>query len=148
MKRSTIAVLVLIVAVVVGLLVWLAVRPDTNDSSDSQEQAASETTQPAPAPVSEPAPPQANVVTVAYDNNGFSPTTITVKSGQTVNFANKTSSTIQPSSDPHPQHTDNSELNAGNISGGSSGTITPKRAGSFGMHDHFNPSHTLNITVE
>ncbi len=148
MKRSTVAVLVVMVVVVLGALAWLVARPDTDSASDSSKQTASDTPQPAPSPVSEPAAPQPGTVTVSYDSNGFSPSTITVKSGQTVTFDNKTSATIQPSSDPHPQHTDNSELNAGNISSGSSKSITPKQTGSFGMHDHFNPSHTLNITVE
>src|SRR6266498_4463725 len=44
--------------------------------------------------------------TITYSDSGYSPAEITVKSGDTVEIKNTTSSTMQFDSDPHPIHTD------------------------------------------
>src|ERR1051326_866180 len=46
------------------------------------------------------------VYEVDYTSSGFSPSTLTVKAGDTVVFKNKSSSAFWPASDPHPTHTD------------------------------------------
>lgn len=140
MKRSSVAIIVA-VFIILGIGIWLVARP--------KPEATTEVAKPTPPPATEqPAQPPAGAIVVSYDDNGFSPAKATVKSGQTLTFTNKASSDIQPSSDPHPQHTDNPELNVGNIAAGQSKSITPTKTGTFGMHDHFNPSHTMSITIE
>ncbi|HEX7260077.1 MAG TPA: cupredoxin domain-containing protein [Candidatus Saccharimonadia bacterium] len=149
MNRTASIIVGLILVVVIGVAVWLATKPAANETSQ-QSTSESQTTPPAatPQPAADQPASESTVVTVNYDNNGFNPTTITIKSGQTLTFVNKTSSSIQPASDPHPQHTENPELNVGNVSAGQSKSVTPKKTGTFGMHDHLNPSHTVAITVE
>ena len=138
-NRGLIIGLILIVAI--AAIAWFMLRPTSTDTTANQN--ASD--QPAATQPSEtPAPPP----TVTYSGNGFSPSSVTIKPNQKVTFTNKTSSTIQPSSDPHPQHTDNPELNVGTIAAGGSKSITPQKTGSFGMHEHFNPSNTLKITIQ
>ncbi|HUC20279.1 MAG TPA: hypothetical protein VMR98_02165 [Candidatus Polarisedimenticolaceae bacterium] len=144
MNRSTSIVLALILILVVGVGAWLATRPKDDTSS---RPSTTQTTPPPATPTPTP-PASAAGSTITYDNNGFNPSAVTVKAGQTLTFTNKSGGTIQPSSDPHPQHTDNAELNVGSISKGQSKSVTPSRTGTFGMHDHLNPSHTLTVTVE
>ena len=85
---------------------------------------------------------------VDYSDGGFGPGTIMVKSGQMVMFSNKTSSTIEIDSNPHPQHTANTELNVGAIAAGSSKSVTLTRTGKWFIHNHLNPSVNGTIVVE
>lgn len=88
------------------------------------------------------------VTIITYGDNGFSPTKITVKSGTTVTIKNESSHGLQFDSDPHPAHTDNKELNVNTVSPGASETFVVKRTGTFGYHNHLNPSDTGTIVVE
>jgi len=83
-----------------------------------------------------------------YTNSGFQPTSITLKSGGTITFKNSSGSTIQVDSNPHPEHTDNPDLNAGLIGPGQSKTLTLTRTGAWRIHDHLNASHQATVTVE
>lgn len=85
---------------------------------------------------------------ITYGDNGFTPSTITVKSGTTVTIKNESSRSMQFDSDPHPAHTGNEELNVNNVSPGESETFVVKRTGTFGYHNHLNPSDTGTIIVQ
>lgn len=89
---------------------------------------------------------QATVIT--YSDNGFSPATITVKNGDTVTIKNTSDHTMQFDSDPHPAHTTNTELNVEKVSAGGSQTFVVKRTGTFGYHNHLDPSETGTIIVQ
>jgi plastocyanin len=86
--------------------------------------------------------------TITYGNNGFSPSTLTVKAGTTVTIKNTSSGPLQFDSDPHPQHTEDPELNVGLIKAGSSMTVTVNTKGSHGYHNHLNAGDTGTIVVE
>jgi plastocyanin len=86
--------------------------------------------------------------TITYSASGFSPSTTTVKSGDIVAIKNTSSSEIQFDSDPHPVHTDNTELNAGAVAAGQTVTFTVTTRGTFGFHNHLNPSDTGTITIQ
>jgi plastocyanin len=86
--------------------------------------------------------------TISYTSNGFAQSTVTVKSGSEITITNSASVTAQPASDPHPQHTDNPELNFGDIAAGQSKTITVTQAGTWGVHDHYQPSKKMTIIVQ
>lgn len=90
----------------------------------------------------------ANTSTITYTDDGFSPSTITVKTGTTVIIKNEASHALQFDSDPHPAHTGNTELNVNNVPTGGNETFTVKRTGTFGYHNHLNPSDTGTIIVE
>ncbi len=113
-------------------------------SSNTSAQAASNSTSPNPDTNNNSA--SSNEIT--YSSSGFSPATLTVKSGDKVTVKNNTSSQIQFDSNPHPLHTDDPELNIGLIGPGESQTITVTKKGSHGFHNHLNPSDTGTLVVQ
>lgn len=86
--------------------------------------------------------------TITFDDSGFSPSTLTVKVGATVKVVNKSSQLLQFDSDPHPDHTDETELNVDLVSPGQSKTFTVTKKGTWGFHDHLNPGLTGTLNVE
>lgn len=140
---------------VVVLLVALGVffmRPDdsgqtttqTNETSTNSQQAAENTAQDTEEETEQPA----ETVTITYTDNGFSPENYTVKSGTKVVVKNNSSNDLQFSSDDHPTHRENPELNTQTIGPGEIAEFTPKTTGTWGFHDHLNDSHTGTLMVE
>ena len=86
--------------------------------------------------------------TITYGNDGFSPSTTTVKSDQKVKIVNQTNEVIEFASDPHPTHTINPELNTNDIAPNGSAVITVTKKGSWGYHNHYDPSKTGRLIVE
>lgn len=131
MKRSIIIGLVAVVIVGVGGYFIFA----RNNSAPTNNSTTSSTSQQAAA-------------TITYSGSGFSPSTTTVKSGDTVAIKNTSSSDMQLASNPHPVHTDDSDLNVGVVGAGQTKTFTVTKKGTFGFHNHLNPSDTATITIE
>ena len=88
-----------------------------------------------------------SATTITYSNSGFSPAKLTVKAGDTVTVVNNSSGSLQFDSDPHPDHTDNTELNIGIIAKGKSATMTLTKKGTWGYHNHLSSTDTGTITV-
>lgn len=86
--------------------------------------------------------------TITYTNNGFEPGHVTVPAGSTIAVVNQSNSDLEFASDPHPTHTDNFELNVGLIEPGGRITFIAEQTGTWGYHNHLNPSRTGQITVE
>ena len=86
--------------------------------------------------------------TITFDGNSFSPAKLTVTSGTTITIKNASSEDMQFDSDPHPIHTGDADLNVGAVAAGESMTFTVKKTGTFGYHDHLDPSITGTIVVE
>lgn len=146
-------------AVVAVVLIGLGVIVLTQNNKNQQslngpvnEPAASQRTdsQPQPNTVNEPAQQQTpqSDNTITYTNGGFSQSTITVKAGSAVTIKNDSSRVLQFDSDPHPQHTDNPELNIGNVAPGQSKSFTVTKTGTHGFHNHANASHNGLLVVE
>ena len=69
--------------------------------------------------------------------DGFSPQTIAIASGDTVEWINLDSALHWPASDPHPTHTGVPEFDArGDLSQGESYSFTFAEVGNFIYHDH------------
>lgn len=120
---------VLVIVLLVGFIVTRRSQPGS---------------QPGSAPVSQPA-----AATVTYTASGFSPRSVTVKSGSTVAFKNESSGELWVASDPHPIHTGLLGFDAKKgIASGQTYSFTFTKAGTFGFHDHLNPSHTGTVVVE
>lgn len=97
--------------------------------------------------------------TVTLTASGFSPSTVTIKEGQSVTFVNKTSSDMWIASDDHPDHIDYDGTSkdthcAPGYAGpkpfdecgtATSYTFTFTKAGTFGYHNH--ADHDLKGTV-
>ncbi|HEY1085205.1 MAG TPA: cupredoxin domain-containing protein [Candidatus Saccharimonadales bacterium] len=69
---------------------------------------------------------------------GFEPNSYDVKKGQKVTVKNESNQPVQFSSDDHPAHTDETELNLPVLQPGESASFTPSRVGEWGFHDHLN----------
>ncbi|HUY85058.1 MAG TPA: cupredoxin domain-containing protein [Candidatus Dormibacteraeota bacterium] len=110
----------------------------TTPSTSSQSQSSTPSSTPS----------QSAVDTITFDGNQFSPATLTVKSGTMVTIKNTSSQDVQMQSNPHPTHTDDNDLNVGLVAAGQSKTFTVTKTGSFGYHDHLDPSIQGKITIE
>jgi plastocyanin len=157
MRGLLIGVLVVAVLAILAFLLVANNRSATREETTSQQTNEDRTTEgtnngtvnPPPASNNETnSETAANNVTITYTNSGFSPATVTIKSGGTVTVKNDSTRMIQFNSDPHPSHTENSELNLGEVGGGSSKSFTATKTGSWGYHDHLNSSDRGTIVVQ
>lgn len=87
-------------------------------------------------------------VTITYDGEAFSSSSTSIKSGEKVKVMNASERDLDFDSDPHPVHTDNTELNAGDIPAGESKTFTLTKKGTWGFHNHLDASQNGELTVE
>ena len=80
-------------------------------------------------------------MTITISNNAVCPQNITVPRGTQVTFVNQDGRAHEMNSDPHPEHTDCTELNqVGHLENGQSrqsGNLNTARR--CGFHDHLNP---------
>lgn len=95
---------------------------------------------------SEKSQPSQNTITLTA--SGFSPATLTIKKGQTVTWINQSGQDATVNSDPHPLHTDYLPLNLGTFSDGQVLLLTFPKSGTYGYHNHLNPSERGTIIVE
>ncbi len=86
--------------------------------------------------------------TITYNDGGFSPNSVTVKAGEVIEVKNTSSRGVQFDSDPHPVHSDNKELNIDIISPGTSKKFKVSTKGTWGFHNHLDPTQSGSITVE
>jgi plastocyanin len=90
--------------------------------------------------------------TITITASGASPRNVTVAAGSRVTFVNNDSRAHDMNSDPHPEHTDCTEINVGDIQAGASRTTQNlTRARTCGFHDHNQPTVTAlqgTITVQ
>ncbi len=131
----------LIAIIVIGGGGYLALHKKNNNSS----AASSSQTTPSS---SSSSTNQAVAATITYSNNGFSPSATTVQSGDSVAIKNTSSNDMQLQSNPHPIHTDDGDLNVGTVGAGQTKTFVVTKKGTFGFHNHLNPSDTATITVQ
>lgn len=80
--------------------------------------------------------------------DGFVPPAITMKVGQKLMIQNMDTADHQPSSDPHPEHSDCPELNAGKVlKENEFYEVTVGEPKTCGIHDHLNPELKATITI-
>lgn len=133
-----ILIAIVIVAVVAGGALLLLPKNQSNQQASSNKSSTGDNTS---------APSQADV-TITYDGNTFSLSANTVKSGGTVKVMNSSTKNLEFDSDPHPAHTNNTELNAGAIQPSKSVVFTLEKKGKWGFHNHLNSSQHGELTVE
>lgn len=117
-------------------------------SYQSGKSPSSATTVPGSTSTSEATVAGTPVATINFTTDGFSPKTITVKSGDTIAIANNSGDTIQFNSNPHPLHTDNPELNVGTIPPGETMRVKLTAKGTWGYHNHLNVTQGGTIIVQ
>lgn len=86
-------------------------------------------------------------VVILFTDEGFSPKEYTVRANQKVTVKNDSSVQLQFSSDDHPTHTEQPELNLPVLQPGEEASFTPTRVGNWGFHDHINDQYTGSLTV-
>lgn len=140
-KGVKILIAIVVVAVIAGATILLMPKNQSNQqviSSENSQKDSTDSTTPSEADV-----------TITYDGNAFFLSATSVKSGGTVKVTNTSSNkNLEFESDPHPAHTNNSELNAGNIQPGKSVVFTLEKKGKWGFHNHLNSSQHGELTVE
>lgn len=110
------------------------------------------------------ATPSENSPIVTYTDGGFSPSTLSIKVGDTVRFVNNAGSGMWVASDEHPTHTEfdgsstrehcvNNAATGGafdachQVAPGDSYEFTFTKAGTFSFHNHARANHGGTITV-
>ncbi len=139
-KWGKVVVALVVVAVVIGGVLVMMNKKATQTGANKVDQTNQNSTN---EETSKPAD-----VTITYDGNNFALSSSSVKSGGTVKIVNNSNEDLQFQSDPHPLHTDNSELNVGSVDPGKSVTITLTKTGTWGFHNHLNHGQHGEITVE
>ena len=140
MNKTGIAIALIAVLVIGGGVFIL-----TQSSDDAPNTSTTQSTnQSSPSSASEETP--AN--TIVYTDNGFNPETVQTTVGSTITVKNDSSRILQFSSDPHPEHTDEDELNLSSLAPGKSTTFSASRTGTFGFHNHLNEDHTGKLVVQ
>lgn len=84
---------------------------------------------------------------VTFTDDGFEKQEYTVKAGKSLVIKNESSQPMQFSSDDHPTHMLNGELNATEISPGETTKLTPLTPGTYGIHDHVRSQFTTVVEV-
>lgn len=133
-KRIIIAIIA--VVVVAGGAIWYMTATSNKtaapNDTQGQDNNASETI----------------AATITYDGDAFNSSTDKVASGSTVKVTNNSDKELEFSSDPHPVHTDNPELNEGMIAPRESKTFILNTKGVWGFHNHLDATQHGSITVE
>ena len=144
MKSNTrtglvIGIAAIVVILVAGLIIWQkpAASPSNPDASTNKEQTTNTTDD-----------NETVAATITYGDAGFSPSVYKVKTNDSVRVANNSSRDLEFSSDDHPVHTDEPELNMKKLAPGESGTFTVTKTGTWGFHNHLDDRHTGSLEVE
>jgi plastocyanin len=95
----------------------------------------------------EVAPNPSERMTITFNGDNFEPNELTVKKGTVITVKNESSRDVQFSSNDHPAHRDNTEMNLKTLAPGESASYTATAVGKWGFHDHIDESKTGTITV-
>jgi uncharacterized protein HemX len=91
---------------------------------------------------------QAQLPTIVFTDDGFAQSEYRFAEGTAIRVENQSSMDMQFSSNDHPAHRENPELNMALLGAGESGTITPPGKGTYGFHDHINDQYTGTLIIE
>lgn len=150
MNKNILMSLVVAVLIGGGALVWFSNRDNghvtpssTTQTTQSPENDTSSALQPTTTDST-----KTPAATITYSDSGFSPSKTTVKSGDVVKVVNNSTRALEFSSDPHPVHTKDTDLNQQTLRPGESQTFSVTKKGTFGFHDHLDATKTGTITIE
>lgn len=146
MNKKAIIALVILVIVIAGAAMWMMRKePAATDTANTTPTNSTTDTLQSPTDTTAPAATEA---VITYSDSGYSPSSITVKTGDKVIIKNTSSRSMQFDSDPHPAHTINPELNVGSVPPGQEMSFVVDTKGTFGYHNHLNASQKGTIVVE
>lgn len=151
MSKKTTILTVVVAAVLLLAVIAIAMNAPDRSVTDETVAETPETTLPSTTPSDGIAPDASDrqtTATITYTDNGFEPTSLTVKAGSAIRIENKSSMPLSFNSDDHPAHTEQGELNVGDVPRGGSREFTVTETGTWGFHNHENASHTGELIVE
>lgn len=129
----------------VGLLIWALTGRDAAAPSGTTSPEISQTDSDSTSETSKTS--QENTVDIIFTNNGFTPNVLTVKKGSLVTVKNESDKRVQFSSDSHPTHRLNTEMNLKVLRPGEAASFTASTVGEYGFHDHIDESMTGKLKV-
>lgn len=149
MKKGITIISAIVLIVIIGYAYAnkTATAP-TNESSSIQNSTNADALPTEPTATTSTSDTSGTVI-VSYDGTAFSPASITVKAGTAVTFMNQSSSPMHVASNPHPTHTDLpgfDELTE--VGNAGSYTYTFTKVGTWGYHNHTNPSQKGTVVVQ
>lgn len=147
-KALITGITLLVILIAIGGWIYTSQKPttsDTNSQNTNQQTATDQNTQ--SATNTGTTTDTKNEVVILYLNDGFDKQSYTVKKGQTVRVVNQSTRSMQFSSDNHPTHLLNPELNLDTLIADSVTTFKPEKVGSWGIHDHLSPEMTTTLIV-
>ncbi len=127
--------LVIVIVLVVAVGIWFFAKNRSNPTLEG------------PVTTEEQQEPNAFVNEVSATSNNFNPATIIVKRETTVTWT-VNGGTVQVASNPHPAHTGLSGFESDELQAGATYSFTFDKVGSFGYHNHLNPSAIGTVNVE
>ena len=143
-KKTTTFIIVGVVALLLAVVVFAMNAPTKAPASTSTGTSQqTQTTTPTNTKAGQEA-----AATIVYTDSGFEPSTITIKSGDTVRIENKSSMPLSFNSADHPSHTKQPELNIGDVPEGGSREFVVTKVGTWGYHNHDNATDTGTIIVQ
>lgn len=116
----------------------------TSDNTSKTDSNKTDTATKGDAPTSSE---QTAGVTIVFTDQGFEKSSYTVKKGQSVKVENMSTTQLQFSSDDHPTHTEDPELNLAVLQPGQSASFTPTTVGGHDFHDHLQSQYAGTLTV-
>ncbi|CAN5614616.1 hypothetical protein BH23PAT1_BH23PAT1_4150 [soil metagenome] len=146
MNKTGIIALVVVILVVGAGVVWATNTGNNETDTNSTTVPGTTQNEQTPAPGDNEAEQSAN--TIIYTDSGFIPANLSLEAETELTIVNNSSRTLDFASDPHPQHTANTELNIGTIPSGESRSTNLSNTGTWGYHNHLNPGQTGSITVQ
>ena len=141
--NNKIALGILGVLVIIGA--YLILSNTGTQKSTPKPQPATTQTIPTASPMESK---KSSGVTIEVTANGFSPNSVTVKSGTQITWVNKTDSMVTVNSNPHPVHNLYPQLNLGRFGPSQSVLVTLDKPGTYTYHNHLDPIITGKIIVE
>ena len=128
----------IVVMVVVGAVFLL--------SNKTSQQNKTVDTQPAAA--TSPTSTDRQTSDVIVTSKGFEPQTITITRGNRVVWLNKSGNDVAVASNDHPTHLLYPPLNLGRFKDGSSVQLIFDKPGTYGYHNHYNPTQSGTVVVK
>jgi plastocyanin len=138
MNKRTVVIVVIVGVLAVGAAVsWMLLQP-SNQAAAPQSAGSSNQQQNT----------TGKEVTIVYTDSGFEPKELTAKKGDTLRVVNESAESLEFSSDSHPTHRDNPELNMDALEPGESGMLALTKSGEWGFHNHVKDEDTGILRVE
>jgi len=164
MEKGVLISIAVVSLIILGVVVYnfsvQEVTPSKTISATSDSSATAEPTTASPtAPTATNTTPTttAKTVTIEITSSGFLPSTTEINKGDTVIFTNRDSNEHWPASASHPTHTVYPESGGcigskfdacKGLKQGENWSFTFNQAGTWGYHDHLNPSLRGSIVVK